>query len=186
MVSVRTCVNHFRNCLESLKCITFNVYMSILVLAFQDQQYITWQKVTIHIITPDVSDPMWSIWTNWSTCTGECTEGIQSHMRECQLPSGIKSGKCIGINKQNRICEIPPCPIDDGINPPPEPGNGTKSENVTGKNIKMIQSTSASTNNHQYKITSTQITSQSFILNCPSRPGLAYLFIILKFHWLCP
>ena len=57
----------------------------------------------------------WSHWTGWSKCSATCSEGIQSHKRQCNNPVPSHGGKnCIGNDTATKICNVRNCPIDGG------------------------------------------------------------------------
>ncbi|XP_076315975.1 hemicentin-1-like [Tachypleus tridentatus] len=57
---------------------------------------------------------MWSPWEKWGPCSTTCGEGmLQERLRVCGNPPPKNGGKgCIGPERETRMCELKPCPVD--------------------------------------------------------------------------
>ena len=55
------------------------------------------------------SCPIWTNWSEWSSCSASCGGGEQSRERECVLPKGVSG--CIGDPEETRVCNPDVCPV---------------------------------------------------------------------------
>ncbi len=59
-------------------------------------------------------DGGWSDWSQWTSCTGFCTNATKTHHRSCTNPSPRGTGlPCPGADQEDGAC-LGPCPIDGG------------------------------------------------------------------------
>ncbi|XP_030835165.1 netrin receptor UNC5C isoform X1 [Strongylocentrotus purpuratus] len=62
------------------------------------------------IVYDNTNDGAWTIWTEWSTCTGDCDGGTRRRMRYCTNPAPVIDGaNCVGKAVQTEDCSID-CP----------------------------------------------------------------------------
>ena len=64
-------------------------------------------------------DGKWGDWSNWSTCSRTCDNGIQKRFRSCDNPPPQGQGdKCNGalIQEKSRTCKIKGCKGTNNLN----------------------------------------------------------------------
>ncbi|XP_074624581.1 SCO-spondin-like isoform X5 [Acropora palmata] len=53
----------------------------------------------------------WTTWRSWGSCSKTCGRGLQSRTRSC-FPPPLHGGKdCVGRNREERTCNLRPCPV---------------------------------------------------------------------------
>ncbi|XP_053387527.1 neurogenic locus notch homolog protein 2-like isoform X2 [Mercenaria mercenaria] len=56
-------------------------------------------------------DGVWSEWTQWSTCTETCGDGMHSRIRNCDNPAPQHDGlQCSGTHNETTACKYMDCP----------------------------------------------------------------------------
>ena len=59
-----------------------------------------------------------SQWSNWTECSPDCGEGQSFRFRLCNSPEPAYGGaNCTGAFKEERNCNLPPCPGELAIHP---------------------------------------------------------------------
>ncbi|XP_068740870.1 A disintegrin and metalloproteinase with thrombospondin motifs adt-1-like isoform X2 [Montipora capricornis] len=63
-------------------------------------------------------DGGWSSWGKWYKCSKTCGTGSQYRLRTCtRPPPGYGGKRCVGSDKETRICNTRHCPADGGWSP---------------------------------------------------------------------
>ena len=63
----------------------------------------------IHTLTY-FKDAMWGQWSQWTTCSKTCLQGIETRQRECNNPPPTFGGRdCIGNGTDTKTCVILAC-----------------------------------------------------------------------------
>ena len=56
-------------------------------------------------------DGVWSLWSDWDTCTVTCGGGTQNRMRTCDNPAPANGGaNCVGDSTEPSNCNTDGCP----------------------------------------------------------------------------
>ncbi|XP_067942024.1 coadhesin-like [Watersipora subatra] len=68
---------------------------------------------------PCVVDGAWSLWTEWSSCSSTCNNGMAERNRTCTNPPPAHGGlPCHGTDLESKRCNVHiQCPIDGGFTP---------------------------------------------------------------------
>ncbi|XP_064612560.1 uncharacterized protein LOC135476460 [Liolophura sinensis] len=67
------------------------------------------------------ADGKWSLWSDWSVCSGTCPTGSQSRTRDCSRPPpACGGGACQGVTNETQQCPLPECKKDKETTTPAE------------------------------------------------------------------
>ena len=57
-----------------------------------------------------VVDCLWSGYSDWSSCSSSCGEGLQKRERKVLQPARNGGLTCAGKEEEERVCNLEPCP----------------------------------------------------------------------------
>ncbi|CEF70374.1 Stall [Strongyloides ratti] len=56
------------------------------------------------------TEPNWTTWESWNSCSASCNKGSQARYRRCMSPQNVVSYSCQGESMEIRTCEEIQCP----------------------------------------------------------------------------